>query len=60
MRALEFGTDEDKFHITMSFGATVRDKEQKVTELVAAADALLYEAKEQGRDRLVWGSYSLP
>ncbi|WP_173184957.1 GGDEF domain-containing protein [Paenibacillus alginolyticus] len=59
LRALEFGTEEDKFQITMSFGAAVRDKEQSATELVASADAHLYEAKEQGRDRLVWGSYSL-
>ncbi|SDO03108.1 diguanylate cyclase (GGDEF) domain-containing protein [Paenibacillus sp. yr247] len=55
LRALEFSSGEDKFHITMSFGATVRSKEQMTTELVASTDALLYEAKEQGRDRLVWG-----
>ncbi|NQX67859.1 GGDEF domain-containing protein [Paenibacillus alba] len=52
---LEFGADIAKFPITMSFGATIRNKEQRTTELVAAADSLLYAAKEQGRDRLIWG-----
>lgn len=55
LRKLEFGNDGDKFHVSMSFGATVRKKDQKTEELVAVADALLYTAKEQGRDRLVWG-----
>ncbi|GFZ84710.1 hypothetical protein GCM10008018_33380 [Paenibacillus marchantiophytorum] len=55
LRELEFGTEQEKFHITMSLGATIRDKEQWTTELVATADSLLYAAKEQGRDRIVWG-----
>ncbi|NOV02606.1 GGDEF domain-containing protein [Paenibacillus planticolens] len=55
LKALEFGSEDEKFHVTMSFGATIRVKDQRTAELVAAADALLYTAKEQGRDRLVWG-----
>ncbi|MFD0695129.1 GGDEF domain-containing protein [Paenibacillus sp. GCM10027628] len=56
LRSLEFGPEAFKFHVTMSFGATIRDDEQQATELVAAADARLYAAKAQGRDRLVWDS----
>lgn len=55
LKALDFGSGEEQFHVTMSFGAAIRVRDQRTAELVAAADTLLYTAKEQGRDRVVWG-----
>ncbi|NEW07473.1 GGDEF domain-containing protein [Paenibacillus sp. SYP-B3998] len=53
--ALEFGSAEEQFRVTMSFGAAIRGEDQHADELVAKVDALLYEAKGQGRNRVVWG-----
>ena len=46
---------EDEIHkVTMSFGVTESDKERTMDEDVNAADVLLYEAKETGRNRVVY------
>jgi diguanylate cyclase (GGDEF)-like protein/PAS domain S-box-containing protein len=39
--------------VTVSIGVTEAQNEDTVTSLVARADALMYEAKKQGRDRVV-------
>ncbi len=46
---------EGEFHnVTMSFGVTGSDKDRTMDEDVNAADILLYEAKESGRNRVVY------
>ena len=45
---------EGQIHkVTMSFGVTESDKERTMDEDVNAADVLLYEAKETGRNKVV-------
>ncbi|MCR5108175.1 MAG: diguanylate cyclase [Lachnospiraceae bacterium] len=54
IRALEVN-HEGKIHsVTMSFGVAASDKERSMDEDVNAADMLLYEAKEGGRNRVVF------
>ncbi|QGQ99567.1 GGDEF domain-containing protein [Paenibacillus psychroresistens] len=50
---LEAGNEEMK--VTMSFGAVLNQFEQPA-ELVAEADSLLYRAKAQGRNQIVWST----
>lgn len=54
LREYVFEYGKDAFQVTMSFGAAVRDRGQGISELVATADELLYEAKKQGRNRFLW------
>lgn len=54
LQAKIFEHGKDAFQVTMSFGATSRDRGQSKSELVAAADELLYEAKSQGKNQLLW------
>jgi diguanylate cyclase len=54
LRAKVFEHGKDAFQVTMSFGAALRDRGQGKSELVAAADELLYEAKTHGKNQLLW------
>ncbi len=45
--------DGDLFQVTASFGAACFPAQSSVEELVAAADAALYEAKRNGKNRVV-------
>lgn len=54
LRAKVFEHGKDAFQVTMSFGAARRDQGQRRSELVAAADELLYEAKTHGKNQLLW------
>ena len=53
VEALELETPEgDRLHVTASFGAACFPLHSTVEELVAAADAALYEAKRGGKNRV--------
>jgi diguanylate cyclase (GGDEF)-like protein len=53
IEALELRTPEgDKLHVTASFGAACFPLHSTVEELVAAADAALYDAKRGGKNRV--------
>ncbi|HAG70033.1 MAG TPA: hypothetical protein DCL38_08670 [Lachnospiraceae bacterium] len=53
IRAMEVRHEDMVHKVTMSFGVTESDKERTMDEDVNAADVLLYEAKETGRNRVV-------
>ena len=55
LQAKVFEYGKDAFQVTMSFGAALRDQGQGKSELVSAADELLYEAKTHGKNQLLWG-----
>ena len=54
--AIEHQASEVSSFVTLSIGAAcmLPDGEQTTADLIAQADARLYQAKEQGRNRLVW------
>lgn len=50
-QAIPHAQSEVSEHVTVSMGVTGYDQGKRVAELIAAADAALYRAKEQGRNR---------
>ncbi|MCR4656932.1 MAG: diguanylate cyclase [Lachnospiraceae bacterium] len=54
IRNMEVVYEGEVHKVTMSFGVTESDKERTMDEDVNAADILLYEAKETGRNRVVY------
>lgn len=46
-------TDDASLHVTVSLGATMVRPDDDAQTLLTRADALLYQAKSQGRDRVV-------
>ena len=55
-----FSFQNEEIHVTLSVGiATFPGHADKVHELISAADAALYEAKETGRNQVVTAD-SLP
>ncbi len=48
--------DEHRLHVTASFGVAVRQPGESAHALLARADAALYRAKGQGRNRVEWAS----
>lgn len=47
--------DEQKLNVTVSIGATTVRRGDSVDAIVARADDLLYQSKEQGRNRVTFG-----
>jgi diguanylate cyclase (GGDEF)-like protein len=54
--ALAFAPNGEPFRLSVSVGAVVFTGQVAIDTLLARADALLYEAKEQGRDRVAFGA----
>jgi diguanylate cyclase (GGDEF)-like protein len=50
--ALDCSSYAPGWHITISGGVTARDTAARPEDLVARADALLYQAKQTGRNRI--------
>jgi len=53
VRALRFDPPLEDLRLTVSAGVVTRVRHETLERLVGRADAALYEAKEQGRDRTV-------
>ncbi|HEX8140653.1 MAG TPA: diguanylate cyclase [Pyrinomonadaceae bacterium] len=48
----EFGDTRPRFQLTLSIGAATLSEEESGNDMIARADMALYEAKEQGRNRV--------
>jgi diguanylate cyclase (GGDEF)-like protein len=46
---------DEKLHVTVSIGATMVRDDDTIDSLVKRADALMYESKQSGRNRLTMG-----
>lgn len=53
IRDLEISYDDQKIHVTMTFGLAEGNVSTNVKELLQKADAKLYEGKNQGRNRII-------
>src|SRR5579863_900733 len=53
MAALTFDTDRGRLTVTCSFGVAEWDQGENIDQLLKRADAALYEAKAEGRNRVV-------
>ncbi|MEW6552285.1 MAG: diguanylate cyclase [Campylobacterota bacterium] len=51
---LEFENDNIKVHVTISFGIAQREQNEDIDSLLARADDALYEAKESGRNKVIF------
>ncbi|MCR5733850.1 MAG: diguanylate cyclase, partial [Lachnospiraceae bacterium] len=60
IRDLQVSYDGRIHSVTMSFGVAACDKNRNMDEDVNAADELLYEAKESGRNRVVYRTAAAP
>ncbi|MGB0722392.1 MAG: diguanylate cyclase [Gammaproteobacteria bacterium] len=54
IRAMRISTACVRRPITVSMGGACRHPDEPVARLQERADALLYDAKERGRDRMIW------
>jgi len=45
-------TDDEAFHVTVSIGATLIRPSESQAQVIARADALLYQSKQMGRNRV--------
>lgn len=48
-------TDHERISVTLSIGATLSQKEDTLEEITRRADALMYESKKNGRNRVTFG-----
>jgi diguanylate cyclase (GGDEF)-like protein len=56
IQQLSFSHDEQTFGITVSQGLTsLTDEDESLDSLFARADAAMYEAKRQGKNRIISG-----
>ncbi|GEM_PF-1619149 len=51
---LEFENNGSKIHITISFGMAQREADEDIDSLLVRADDALYEAKESGRNKVIF------
>ena len=49
----EFEGGGNSFHISMTFGVTAAHPEESFDETIRRADDLLYEGKQNGRNRII-------
>ena len=54
VRAKAFVISGTEFSVTLSVGIASRQKGEDINETIAKADEKMYEAKKNGRDRIVY------